>query len=118
MPQPQPSDVGFGYLSENHASKHTSYAGVEVPITPASPLKSALKVPGTPGRLNPLSPTFREEEALEKQEVATEHANAKDLVCRRARSLVQRASLTWDRKSKPAFEWPKCASGAPTLAAA
>ena len=80
MPQPQPSDVGFGYMSDNQPSKHASYAGVEVPLTPASPLKSALKVPGTPGRLNPLSPTFKEEQELEKHEAKAEQRNATDLV--------------------------------------
>ncbi len=80
MPQPQPSDVGFGYVSDNQPSKHASFAGVEIPLTPASPLKSALKVPGTPGRLNPLSPTFREEQVVEKQEGDTEKRNASDLV--------------------------------------
>lgn len=81
MPQPQPSDVGFGYLVENQHSKHSSYAGVEVPLTPNSPLKSALRPPGTPGRLaNPLSPTFHEEQILEKHEAHTEKENAKDLV--------------------------------------
>lgn len=80
MPQPQPSDVGFGYMADNRAS-NSSYAGVEVPLTPNSPLKSALKVPGTPGRnLNPLSPTFKEEQILEKHEGHTEKENAKDLV--------------------------------------
>lgn len=81
MPQPQPSDVGFGYVSDNQPSKHSSYAGVEVPLTPSSPLKSALKPPGTPARFaNPLSPTFREEQILEKQEEKTEKQNAADLV--------------------------------------
>ena len=81
MPQLQPSDVGFGYMADNQASKHSSYAGVEVPLTPNSPLKSALKPPGTPGRLaNPLSPTFHEEQILEKHEDHTEKENAKDLV--------------------------------------
>jgi hypothetical protein len=81
MPQPQPSDVGFGYMSDQQASKHSSYAGVEVPVTPASPLKSALKPPGTPARfMNPLSPTFKEEEDLEKQELKTDKRNAADLV--------------------------------------
>ena len=81
MPQAQPSDVGFGYMSDNVGSKHSSYAGVEVPLTPNSPLKSALKPPGTPGRLvNPLSPTFREEDILEKREEHTEKQNAKDIV--------------------------------------
>lgn len=79
MPEPQPSDVGFGYVSENQASKHSSMA--EVPMTPNSPLRSALKTPGTPGKSNPLSPTFKEEEALEKAEEHTEQQNAKDLVC-------------------------------------
>ncbi|KAL9076716.1 MAG: hypothetical protein Q9161_000701 [Pseudevernia consocians] len=80
MPQLQPSDVGFGYMADNQASKHSSYAGVEVPLTPNSPLKSALKPPGTPGRLaNPLSPTFHEEQILEKHEDHAEKENAKDL---------------------------------------
>ena len=78
MPQPQPSDVGFGYMSDNAASKHSSFA--EVPMTPNSPLRSALRVPGTPGKLNPLSPTFKEEQILEKHEQQTEKQNAKDLV--------------------------------------
>ena len=81
MAQPQPSDVGFGYMSQNNPSKHSSYAGVEIPLTPASPLRSALKPPGTPGRFaNPLSPTFREEQILEKEEESTEKQQAADLV--------------------------------------
>ena len=90
MPQPQPSDVGFGYMSNNQASTHSSYAGVEVPLTPHSPLKSALKPPGTPGRLaNPLSPTFREEQILEKHEEHTEVQNAKDVVRRYLVAVVK-----------------------------
>ncbi|KAL8811431.1 MAG: hypothetical protein Q9200_001810 [Gallowayella weberi] len=91
MPQPQPSDVGFGYVADNQASKHSSFVGVEVPLTPASPLKSALKVPGTPGRqLNPLSPTFREEQILEKHEAKAEKENAKDL---RTKTRVRMAKM-------------------------
>ena len=47
-----------------------------------SPLKSAMRVPGTPARKieNPLSPTFREEDILEKREKMTEAEQAKDLV--------------------------------------
>ncbi len=77
MAQSQPSDIGFGYI--NDASRQP----VEIPQTPASPLKSALKVPGTPGRKidNPLSPTFREEQILEKHELMTEKEQARDLVC-------------------------------------
>lgn len=82
MAQSQPSDIGFGYIA-NDASRH-----VEIPITPASPLKSAMRVPGTPGRKieNPLSPTFREEQVLEKHETMTEKEQAKDLVCGRSLS--------------------------------
>jgi hypothetical protein len=77
MAEAQPSDIGFGYIND------PSRAPVEVPLTPASPLKSAMKVPGTPGRKidNPLSPTFREEQILEKHEEMTEKEQAKDLVC-------------------------------------
>lgn len=89
-PQPQPSDVGFGYISENDPSRNATYPGIPVEedddrtktLPPKSPLKSALKVPGTPGRQleNPLSPTFREEQVLEKHEAKAEKENAKDLV--------------------------------------
>ena len=81
MPQLQPSDIGFGYINQNDPSRHSQ--GVEVPQTPASPLKSAMRVPGTPGRRidNPLSPTFREEQILEKQEAMTAVEQARDLVC-------------------------------------
>ena len=79
-PQPQPSDVGFGYLSQSEMTKHSS---IEVPLTPRSPMKSALKPPGTPGRfLDPRSPTFQEEQVLEKEEEKTEKQNAVDLVRR------------------------------------
>lgn len=55
-----------------------------MPMTPRSPLKSAMRVPGTPARAfnNPLSPTFREEEMLEKREGMTEKQQAADLVGR------------------------------------
>lgn len=74
-PESQPSDIGFGYIAQNE--QHA-----EVPMTPGSPLKSAMKVPGTATRRfdNPLSPTFHEEQVLEKQEEATDKEQAKDLV--------------------------------------
>lgn len=75
--QAQPADVGFGYIGSGPARE-----SVNVPMTPASPLKSAMRVPGTPARKiveNPLSPTFREEEILEKRERATDVEQAKDL---------------------------------------
>ncbi|KAK5122485.1 hypothetical protein LTR85_004069 [Meristemomyces frigidus] len=84
MAQPQPSDVGFGYM------KHES---VEMPDTDnndypsmptggmKSPLKSAMKTPGAAPRDfgNILSPTFKEDETLEKQEAHTEKRQAQDL---------------------------------------
>jgi hypothetical protein len=82
---PKPSDVGFGYIGDNDPAAHSSYP-VEQHATykgepPKSPLKSALKSPGTPGRmLNPLSPTFKEEQLLDKEEELTEKQQAKDLV--------------------------------------
>jgi hypothetical protein len=73
----QPGDVGFGYIG-NGANRES----VAMPMTPRSPLKSAMKVPGTPGRglMNPLSPTFREEQLLETREKSTEKEQVKDLV--------------------------------------
>ena len=81
--QPQVSDVGFGYIDDNSAMKNASYPSVPVDDGPKSPLRSALRVPGTPGRKleNPLSPTFKEEQILEKEEEKTDKANAADLVC-------------------------------------
>ncbi|KAK3943626.1 hypothetical protein QBC46DRAFT_27110 [Diplogelasinospora grovesii] len=72
--QAQPADVGFGYINDNRES-------VAMPLSPKTPLKSAMKVPGTPGRAlaNPLSPTFREEQMLEDREKLTEKEQAKDL---------------------------------------
>jgi hypothetical protein len=76
--QAQPADVGFGYIGNGAGGRES----VNVPMTPASPLKSAMRVPGTPARKieNPLSPTFREEEILEKREKDTDKEQAKDLV--------------------------------------
>lgn len=81
----KPSDVGFGYIADNapveqHATIPVSY-GVN-----GQPLKSAMKTPGTAARLiNPMSPTFREEQMLEREEEKTEKQQANDLV----RSLLQ-----------------------------
>lgn len=76
--QPQPGDVGFGYINDD-----TTTQTVNMPMTPMSPLKSAMRVPGTPARKleNPLSPTFREEDILESREKDTEAAQRKDVVC-------------------------------------
>ncbi|KAH9909199.1 hypothetical protein F4778DRAFT_218265 [Xylariomycetidae sp. FL2044] len=74
--QPQPADVGFGYINGD-----SNRESVTMPMTPASPLKSAMRVPGTPARKfeNPMSPTFREEDILEKREKDTEKEQVKDL---------------------------------------
>lgn len=90
MPQSQPSDIGFGYISDNRHSH------VEIPITPASPLKSAMKVPGSAPRKidNPLSPTFREEQVMEKHETMTEKEQAKDLVVK-TRVRIAKLCLRW-----------------------
>ncbi|GKT98619.1 hypothetical protein FLAG1_00603 [Fusarium langsethiae] len=71
--QPQPADIGFGYIAQRES--------IPVPMTPRTPLKSAMKVPGTPAHLrnNPLSPTFREEDILEKRELSTEKEQARDV---------------------------------------
>ena len=77
----KPSDVGFGYISSDPVEQHATVPNNQVNGPGTAPLKSALKVPGTPGRhLNPMSPTFREEQLLEKQEEETEIEQAKDLV--------------------------------------
>lgn len=82
MAQAQPADVGFGYIADSNPSRHSQGIPVEMPLTPGSPLKSAMKLPGAPRRVieNPLSPTFREEQILEKHESLTEKEQAKDLV--------------------------------------
>lgn len=78
--QAQPADVGFGYINDD-----TRTQTVNVPMTPKTPLKSAMRVPGTPGRKleNPLSPTFREEDILEAREKDTEAAQKRDVVSSR-----------------------------------
>ena len=110
VPQSQPGDIGFGYISNNRES-------AAVPMSPRSPLKSAMKAPGTPGRgLNPLSPTFREEQILEKREESTEKEQAKDLVCAllpTAGSMC-RETDSFDRKSRPVYGSQRWHCGAST----
>lgn len=78
--EPKPSDVGFGYISNDPVQQQATLRS-DMYAQTGAPLKSALKTPGTPGRhLNPLSPTFREEQMLEKEEGKTEIQQAKDLV--------------------------------------
>ncbi|KIX97921.1 uncharacterized protein Z520_06699 [Fonsecaea multimorphosa CBS 102226] len=76
----KPSDVGFGYIADNQPVEQTVYIRADPNGAAGQPLKSALKTPGTASRmLNPLSPTFREEQLLEKEELKTEIQQAKDL---------------------------------------
>jgi hypothetical protein len=102
-PQPQVSDVGdvgFGYV-QSVEMEETDRKYLPPP-TPKTPLRSALKSPGAPPRTTEtmiLSPTFREEQVLEKHEEMTEQEQQKDLVC----SLLDKstcASLIVSRKSK------------------
>lgn len=73
----QPADIGFGYIAGQPTRQSAA-----VPMTPKTPLKSAIKMPGTPARqlTNPLSPTFREEDILEKREQSTEKEQVRDVV--------------------------------------
>ncbi|PHH62031.1 hypothetical protein CDD81_7655 [Ophiocordyceps australis] len=72
--QSQPGEVGFGYIANQDGNPESVMA-------PKSPLRSAIKAPGTPARhlANPLSPTFCEEEALEKREQYTEKEQERDV---------------------------------------
>lgn len=112
---PKPSDVGFGYISDNQPVEQ--HATVRGDLNPGgAPLKSALKTPGTAARLlNPLSPTFREEVMLEKQEESTDKEQAKDLVsllplphifCKWKPAILTSQFFS-HRKSKPVFVWPR-----------
>ncbi|KGQ12596.1 hypothetical protein BBAD15_g1625 [Beauveria bassiana D1-5] len=76
--QHQIQAVGFGYINSSPGAADDE-ASSSMP--PKSPLKSAMKAPGTPARKldNPLSPTFREEDMLEKREASTEVEQARDL---------------------------------------
>jgi hypothetical protein len=75
----QVGDVGFGYLGSKMETDNGATA--TMPMTPKTPLKSALKSSGPPRSFteNPLSPTFREEDILEKNEKATSKEQKRDL---------------------------------------
>lgn len=110
-PQHHVSDVGFGYVADSDPSRYA-----QPPMTPASPLKSALKTPGTARTLNPFSPTFREEVKLEKEEVKTARENKRDLV---SLLSIKECNNPNDvcRKSKSESELQKSYYGLSTLAA-
>ncbi|KAK0942660.1 hypothetical protein LTR29_005747 [Friedmanniomyces endolithicus] len=81
MAQPQPSDVGFGYVNRHESVEMPDTDDNDYPSVPKTPLKSALKTPGAAPRdfHDFRSPTFREEEVLEKNEAATDIKQAADL---------------------------------------
>jgi hypothetical protein len=84
-PQAQVSDVGLSYVAAVEMEEtDRRYLPPPTPRTPGGALKSALKSPGapprTPGAASILSPTFREEQDLEKREAFTDKEQAKDLV--------------------------------------
>jgi hypothetical protein len=97
VPLAQVGDLGFGYINEKRES-------VVMPATPRSPLKSAMKFPGSPRtvRENPLSPTFKEETILERREERTDKEQARDLVCSLSRGPILFACDTncFNRKSR------------------
>jgi hypothetical protein len=109
MAQPQVSDVGFGYVNK-HESVEMPDTDYNPPLTatmPKSPLKSAMKTPGAPSKNLEaiLSPTFKEEQMLEKHETYTEKQQAKDLVSDVHRPRDQ-SVLTFSRPLRLAFESP------------
>lgn len=113
-------DVGFGYIGDQERT-----TTVNVQMAPKSPLKSAMKVPGTPGRglgnNNPLSPTFREEELLEKREGSTDKEQARDIVSqyqtRKCHLNFANTGFLPPRESRPASASPKLPSVVSTSAA-
>jgi hypothetical protein len=109
--EPKPSDVGFGYIPNETVVQQATMKS-DPNGQAGAPLRSALKTPGTPGRLlNPLSPTFREEQILEKEESKTEVSQAKDLVCFDPHFPPSYILANTDvRKSKPESVWPKWSS--------
>lgn len=108
MAQPQISDVGFGYVNK-HESVEMPNTDYQPPLTartmPKSPLKSAMKTPGAPPRnLDAiLSPTFRQEEYLEKHEHHTDKEQAKDIVSFLPCHFSSNRTNRYHRKSKPAY---------------
>jgi hypothetical protein len=108
-PQPQIADTGFGYM-QSVEMEETDRRYLPPP-TPKTPLKSALKSPGAPPRtpggamsIGIMSPTFREEEHLEKREAKTDKEQAKDLVRLSCQCSICLQALTANRKSKYEYD--------------
>jgi hypothetical protein len=84
-PQPQVGDVGLSYVAGVEMEEtDRRYLPPPTPRTPGGALKSAMKSPGapprTPGAASIMSPTFYEEQKLEKHEASTDKEQAQDLV--------------------------------------
>ncbi len=108
MAQPQPSDVGFGYVNRHESVEMPDTDDNDYPSVPKTPLKSALKTPGAAPRdfHDFRSPTFREEEVLEKNEAATDIKQAADLVSfRRACRMLSLFTNARRRKSRQECAW-------------
>ncbi|EMC91372.1 hypothetical protein BAUCODRAFT_28484 [Baudoinia panamericana UAMH 10762] len=102
MAQPQPSDVGFGYVNRHESVEMPDTDNNDYPSMPKSPLKSplksAMKTPGAApknfagfGDLG--GANFKEEEILEKQEAFTEKKQAADLSPQRIKTRVRMAKM-------------------------
>jgi hypothetical protein len=121
-PQAQVSDVGLSYVAAVEMEEtDRRYLPPPTPRTAAGgPLKSALKSPGapprTPGAASILSPTFREEQQLEKHEASTDKEQAKDLVSRTGIDFWN-THLTTGRKSRSEYESPRSSFAVSTLLA-
>jgi len=73
--------AGFGYINSSMDDDIKPVTVTLAPMTPRMPLKSSLKSPGVSRTFaNPLSPTFREEDLLEKREAKTSKQQKRDLV--------------------------------------
>jgi len=85
VPQKQPADGNEKPASVEMEETDSSRQAADrvMPATPltSQPLKSALKTPTT-AKQQVFSPTFHEEELLEKREAHTDKEQAKDLVSR------------------------------------
>jgi hypothetical protein len=69
------------------------------------------------GAASILSPTFREEQQLEKQELATEKKQAKDSVSSHQASLLTETLLMMDRKPRLGYGQLRCFCEVSTLLA-
>ena len=78
--------MGFGYVNKHESVEMPDTDNNDYPSMKnqplKSPLKSAMKTPGAPPRDfgNMLSPTFKEEDRLKKEEALTDKQQAADLV--------------------------------------